>query len=75
MKLLFILTNNADQEVLGMAQLSAAFGQEVSIIWPVAPSSSQLAACKEAGISACCEITDRKQVQAYLSQADRVVRL
>lgn len=76
MKLLFLVSGNrAAAELLGMAQLSAAFAQDVSILWQQMPAAADLDACREAGIQHLYHAIDQQQAQALIAQAERVVRL
>ena len=74
MKLLFVASSEHLEELLGMAQLAAAFGQEVCLWHPLnALTSPQAEACLEAGIAQLA--SDEGSLQHWLNNAARVVRL
>ena len=77
MKLLFLVSGNASRaaELLGMAQLSAAFAQDVSILWQQTPDATDLDACRDAGIQHLYHGIDPQQAQALIAAAERVIRL
>lgn len=76
MKLLFLVSGNAaSAELLGMAQLSAAFAQDVSMVWQQAPDNADLDACRDAGIQHLYYDMDPQQTQALIATAERVIRL
>ncbi len=76
MQLLFISATSAHQSsLLGMAQLSAAFGQQVTVAYEQPPvDDAQYTACEDTGIEQHLA-PDTKALRQLIDQADRVVRL
>lgn len=88
MRLLLLSAHPAYQaELLGMAQLAAAFGQEVTLVFEQAsPSAAVIHACQAAGIATIgvmapasgtttLELLSAATLQQRLPTYDRVVRL
>lgn len=89
MHFLFLSMDATHQpELLGMAQLAAAFGQEVSVGFEsVLPAPDAIRACRDAGVArlfatnghhglpADMERLDARQTALLLQQAERLVRL
>lgn len=75
MQLLFVLSGHAcTEDILGMAQLSAAFGQQVYLWHPHGSlTQAQHAACAEAGITQLA--SEAATLKQWLASAERVVRL
>lgn len=73
------------QEVIGMAQLSAAFGQQVALFSEQPFDDALLAQCRETGIQQFYAsgnpqpngvvLLDSQTARALIGQFDRVVRL
>lgn len=83
MHLLFILSSTAQlkAELLNMAQLSAAFGQRVSLLLPASTTVDELDTIKQTGIDTVLSYPSYNDKASYsaikllIAQADRIIRL